>query len=189
MNIHNYTKYILYIQIHFFSSRARADKVNEVALSQSGCFASVPPSPSLYPPLALISGHHSLLQAHSNIWRLVKYAQCLPFCRLCPCQRRRTALMPFKRNTTRITSLPHTHTHTHRHTRGYSIEMSSCKISYGQPCDICARCQLPLMAARTLPPTECFQTTHSLTALPGINLPRHPTPLSQDFTPHFPCQF
>lgn len=112
MNIHNYTKYILYIQIHFFSSRARADKVNEVALSPSG----LPSSTSLYPPLALISGHHSLLQAHSNIWRLVKYAQCLPFCRLCPCQRRRTALMPFKRNTTRITSLPHTHTRTHTHT-------------------------------------------------------------------------
>lgn len=142
------------IQIHFFSSRARADKVNEVAqhYRRQASLLLCLLLPYSLPPFTTWHSFRGIILCCRliHIWRLVKYAQCLPFCRLCPCQRRHIALMPFKRNTTRITPLsPSTHTHTY--TQGYSIEMSSCKMSYGQPCDICARCQLPLMAAHFAP--------------------------------------
>lgn len=139
-------KFISLVHEHVPTKSTRSPNI--IALSPSGCFPSSLPPSSL--PLTWHSFRGIILCCRLiHIWRLVKYAQCLPFCRLCPCQRRHTALMPFKRNTTRITNHPHTPTHTY--TQGYSIEMSSCKISYGQPCDICARCQLPLMAAHFAP--------------------------------------
>lgn len=157
MSVYTYIYYVLYIYKYTnsflqFTSTCRQSQRGRPTLSPSGFSFSLPP-PSLSPsPTTTWHSFRGIILCCRliHIWRLVKYAQCLPFYRLCPCQRRHTALMPFKRNTTRITPLsPSTHTHTY--TRGYSIEMSSCKISYGQPCDICARCQLPLMAAHFAP--------------------------------------
>lgn len=120
--IYIYTMFFIYtsIQIHFFSSRARADKVNEVGqhYRRQASLLLCLLLPYHLPPTTTWHSFRGIILCCRliHIWRLVKYAQCLPFCRLCPCQRRHTALMPFKRNTTRITPLsPSTHTHTPTH--------------------------------------------------------------------------